>query len=202
MHKLLLILLFVIFSALLFPVAPISAHPHVFIDNYVTFSFDHQGLAGIRQKWIFDEMTSSTFLMDYDVDHNGQLNKAEVQQLKSEAFDNLKNYAYMTFVTINNQAFPVQFIKDFKAYISHDKLTYEFLVPCHVTAQNTDKTIVLSIYDEEYFIDFNYHYQEITTENPENYQTSIATAKNKQISFYMDQFHPLETTLKFRKTTK
>jgi ABC-type uncharacterized transport system substrate-binding protein len=177
--------------------ASVSAHPHVFIDNYVSFVFDDNGLAGIRQRWIFDEMTSSSFLLDYDSDHNNSLNPQEIAQLKAEAFDNLKGYDYMTEIRIAGKDFPVQFITGFTASVSAGQLVYEFTIPCHSKAASTAKELRLLIFDPEYFIDFQLHADEIAVENAALFATTLKSAKNLEKSYYMGQFHPEETRLTF-----
>ena len=53
------------------------AHPHVFVDNRVTFLFDGSRLTGFRENWLFDEVFSDQLLQDFDTNHDGQFSKAE-----------------------------------------------------------------------------------------------------------------------------
>ena len=55
----------------------LSAHPHVFIRNTLTFVFDENGLKGIEQRWVFDEMFSAGIIFDYDTDANGSFDPVE-----------------------------------------------------------------------------------------------------------------------------
>jgi ABC-type uncharacterized transport system substrate-binding protein len=175
----------------------LQAHPHVFIDNYVSFIFDENGLSGIKLRWMFDEMTSSSFLIDYDSDHNNILNPHEIAQLKAEAFDNLKEFHYMTEITINGENFPVQFITNFNASVSAGQLVYEFVIPCHLQASPSSKELRLLVYDDEYFIDFQLHQQDLKIENANAFKTTLHTEKNLEKSYYMGQFNPDETKLTF-----
>jgi ABC-type uncharacterized transport system substrate-binding protein len=177
--------------------SPLYAHPHVFIDSYVSFVFDENGLAGIRQRWIFDEMTSSSFLLDYDSDHNNSLTPQEIAQLKAEAFDNLNDYKYMTEVMVAEENFPVPFITEFTASVNAGQLVYEFIIPCHINAASTNKELCLLIFDPEYFIDFQLHTDEIAVENAALFATTLENAKNLEKSYYMGQFNPDETRLTF-----
>ncbi|MBW7957044.1 MAG: DUF1007 family protein [Deltaproteobacteria bacterium] len=72
------------------------SHPHMSIDNSVTAVFDANGLAGFRLEWTFDEMSSSIFILDFDVNKNGRLEKSEIAALEKGAFSNLKNFEYFT----------------------------------------------------------------------------------------------------------
>lgn len=139
---------------LAFPVSGLQAHPHMFIESHVSIEFDEKGLAGFRMKWILDEMSGASFIMDYDANQDGQFSPRETAILKKEAFDNLKEYNYMSHVAIDGRAFEVEWVKDFSALIEDNKLVYHFFIPCHVTAIEQNKRIQMAVYDDAFFIDF------------------------------------------------
>ncbi|MBN1625167.1 MAG: DUF1007 family protein, partial [Deltaproteobacteria bacterium] len=128
-----------------------ASHPHVFIVNRYCLVFDDNGLAGIRVNWQFDEYFSAIISADYDADNNGKIDPSENQKIKEEAFDNLKDYGYFTFIKIDNTAFEVRFVRDFSASLDKNILTYEFFIPCHVTAFSSFKEIRVAAYDPSYY---------------------------------------------------
>ena len=48
-----------LFILMMFVSGSLYAHPHLFIEVALEIHADEQGLSGIRQTWIFDEMFSA-----------------------------------------------------------------------------------------------------------------------------------------------
>jgi len=88
--------LFVLFLFLQFN---LWAHPHSFIDVFVTV-FGEKNVQRLDVVWLFDDMTSASFLCDFDANKNGEFEKNEITDFKKNVFDGLKRYAYYTHITI------------------------------------------------------------------------------------------------------
>ncbi|MBL0731661.1 MAG: DUF1007 family protein, partial [Desulfosarcina sp.] len=127
------------------------SHPHVFIVQRIKIVFDDKGLAGFKIQWNFDDMFAVMIAGDYDKNQNGILEKNEITLIKNEAFSYLANYNYFTFIKIGEKPFKVEFIKNFTATLNNNKLSYNFFVPCHVTATNSFKHITVAVYDPSYY---------------------------------------------------
>ncbi len=138
--------------AVLFP-PPAAAHPHVFVDNTVTFVFDGKGLAGIRLFWLFDDMFGTQIREDFDTDSDGAFSPAEIAAVRQGAFDNLKNFDYFTFIQVDGQPFKVSRVQHFSAGFRSGQLYYEFFVPCPVPAGNASHSLRLRVQDPEYYAD-------------------------------------------------
>ena len=87
--------LYFFFVFLLYATKTLS-HPHIFVDCTLSFVFDENGFAGIKERWVFDEMFSSMILNDFDKDRNLSLDSQEIVAIKKGAFSNLKNFNYFT----------------------------------------------------------------------------------------------------------
>jgi ABC-type uncharacterized transport system substrate-binding protein len=175
-----------------------SAHPHVFINTHVTVVFDEKGLAGFQFRWLFDEMSGSAFIMDYDANKDGIIDKREGKILKAQAFDNMRTYHYMTFVSIDKKEFAVQYIEDFYALVEDGILSYNFFVPCHVTAISMNKEVSVSVYDNDFFIDYSLN-NDIHFQGTDSIIYAFKTKKNLNKSYYFDQLHPTEIIISFKK---
>ena len=175
------------------------SHPHVFIENKITIIFDQKGLAGIRVKWVFDDFFSNMIACDYDKNHNNNLENSEIELIKNEAFTNLANFAYFTFIKINGKPFQVKYTRDFKAILSSGKLTYEFLIPCHVKASDNLKEIAISQYDPTYytFLTFTKE-QPVSMKGGAGLEISYHIAINLKETYYFGQIHPVDVILKFK----
>jgi len=179
------------------PVA--SGHPHVFIENTLTFVFDSQGMAGVRVTWAFDEFFSNMIACDYDANRNGILEEIEVKNIKEKAFSNLKNFDYFTFIRIDKRPFEVKYVRDFSAELKGRKLIYRFLIPCHVKAVAAYKKFVTSQYDPTYYTSIFFAEDDpVILKGTKGLDAEYHIEKNLKKSFYYGQIHPLEVVLKFK----
>jgi ABC-type uncharacterized transport system substrate-binding protein len=184
-------------SLLLF--APETAsHPHVFIVTRYTLVFDREGLAGIRVNWQFDEYFSAMISGDYDSDHNGMIDPEENQQIEKEAFKNLEDYGFFTFIKIDEKPFEIKIVRDFLASLQEDKLIYEFFIPCQVRADPFYKEIRVAAYDPSYYtaVYFAKH-NALSLEEADEIEYKSRIAENKDETYYHGMVHPWELTFYF-----
>ncbi|PIE62583.1 MAG: hypothetical protein CSA25_04345 [Desulfobacter postgatei] len=179
---------------------PGRPHPHVFISQRTDFVFDDKGLAGFRVHWTFDEMFSVMISEDFDSDHNQTLDAREVAVIKEKAFGYIAPYNYYIHVRIDGRPFQVKFIKEFNAWLDHDTVCYEFFIPCHVSAINTPKQIVLSPYDPEYYSDIYFpDNAPLRMENDDAFTIKVQTARDKSTLIYYDTVNPMAIFLWFQR---
>ncbi len=177
------------------------AHPHIFIDNTLTIVFDENGLAGIKTRWVFDEMFSSMIREDYDTDKDGRFSPAEISRIEAEAFSNLKNFHYLAYIKINGEKFIVQYVKDFSVRLSDNRVIYTFFIPCHVLAGPSDKEVRISMYDNTYYIDVALVEKDpVRVENTSLVDCRYKVVDNREnYHYYCGQVFPYEIILKFKK---
>ncbi len=142
------------------------AHPHSFVEARVAFVFDEEGLAGFRQKWIIDEMTTLTVLEAIAENGDGKLDAKEIAAIKETSMGSLKGYGFFTDARIDGERFKPEWIQDFHASLDDGKLIYEFLLPCHVKAASVAKEILLAIYDESFYSYIAYGAESVPTIDP------------------------------------
>jgi len=177
-----------------------GAHPHIFIENTVRIVFDGTGMTGVRARWVFDEMFSSTMIEGYDADKDGAFAPAEVEELRKGAFANLKNYNYFTYITIGKKAFDVVYVKDFQAGVKDHRIIYSFFIPCHVKAGAAPRNVTVAMYDETYYTDMLLvDYQSDHTAAPGTVTSSIKQVENFNKTFYFGQIAPVELIVTFKK---
>lgn len=110
-------------STLLLLTNILYAHPHLFIDMDATLNISNNTLTSIDYIWTFDEMFSSTIFMDYDSNKDKKFSKQEANKVYNEAFSNLSNFNYFTY--INKVKFSS--IKNFSVSKTSGKFQYEDL---------------------------------------------------------------------------
>ena len=174
-------------------------HPHVFIAQFTRVVFDEKGLAGIKVKWVFDQMFSTLILEDFDPDGNRVLDPEEVKTIKEKAFSYIAPHNYYIHIKIDGRPFAVKFIKDFNASVIQDRLMYEFFIPCHVTALETPKQIIISPYDPAYystiyFPDGPY----LGFENADHFEVTSKTDIDRSTLIFYETVNPYALFLTFK----
>jgi ABC-type uncharacterized transport system substrate-binding protein len=89
----------------MFAAAPASAHPHVFAEARldVVLAPDHQSVKTLRHLWRFDELFSSTVLMQFDKNADLKLDDAELKDVSDTIFSSLAEYDYFQLVTVDGK---------------------------------------------------------------------------------------------------
>ena len=136
---------------------------------------------------------------DFDKDKNGSLDKKEVKTIKEKAFGYIASYNYYIQIKIDEKPFNVKFIKDFNATLNNGKLSYEFFIPCHVSAVKNPKDIKLSPYDPEYYSAIYFPDEtRLFLENSEPFEIETKVERDMSTLFYYDTVNPLAIFLNFR----
>ncbi len=81
------------------------AHPHIFIDaKFEAVGAADGTLTELRNVWKFDDVFSSSVLLDFDKNGNNKLDKNELVAVGKTVRNSLEQYKYYTNVTINGKA--------------------------------------------------------------------------------------------------
>lgn len=91
--------------ALLGLAGPACAHPHVFAEARldVVLGPDRQSVQALRHLWRFDELFSSTVLMQFDKNSDLKLDDAELKDVADTIFSSLAEYDYFQLVTVDGK---------------------------------------------------------------------------------------------------
>ena len=177
-----------------------TAHPHVFIDCDLIFMFDSVGLAGIEQRWVFDEMFSTMMLGHFDRDKDAALDPDEVNGLRKGAFANLRNYDYFTHILVGTKKFAVDKVADFFATVQDNRLIYRFFIPCRVSADKSLVKIQVAIYDDTYYTDVKLGIDTPSFDGGEElYSVDYGIDKSSDLAYYGGQIVPEAVTVKFKR---
>lgn len=188
----------VLFFMTLLVFAEAKTHPHVFIAQQTRVIFDDKGLAGFEIFWEFDEMFSVMISEDFDSDHNGTLDRKEVAVIKEKAFGYIAPHNYYINIKIDGKVFPVKYVKGFNAVLASGKLTYEFFIPCHVTAAKNPKKVILSPYDPEYYSAIYFPEKRyLPMENPSGFMVKSRIERDKDTLIFYETVNPLAIFLDF-----
>jgi len=88
-------------AMLLAGIGTAAAHPHVFAEARldVVLSADHQSVKALRHLWRFDDLFSSTVLMEFDKNSDLKLDDDELKEVSDTIFASLAEYDYFQLVT-------------------------------------------------------------------------------------------------------
>lgn len=84
---------------------PASAHPHIFVDAQFEAVAGADGtLSEVQDVWRFDEVFSSSVLIDFDKNQNGTLDRSELEAVANTVRTSMAKYNYYTNITVNGKA--------------------------------------------------------------------------------------------------
>lgn len=90
--------------ALLASTVPASVHPHVFAEARLDVVVNpDQSVKALRHLWRFDDLFSSTVLVEFDKNSDLKLDDAELQDVAQTVHDSLAEYNYFQIVTIDGK---------------------------------------------------------------------------------------------------
>ena len=79
---------------------PALSHPHIFAEARVDLVATDDGmLKELRNVWRFDDIFSSSVLMDFDKNSDLKLDHGELSEIADTIRDSLGDYGYFTFIT-------------------------------------------------------------------------------------------------------
>ena len=80
------------------------AHPHVFAEARLDVVVADGGTVGsLRHLWRFDDLFSSTVLVEFDKNQDLKLDDAELQEVANTVFASLAEYDYFQMVTLDGK---------------------------------------------------------------------------------------------------
>lgn len=142
-----------IFFLVLGPSSIASAHPHVFIDNRVTFLFADGKIVGFRENWLFDDVFSDELLSDFDQDGDGKFSKAESEAVAGTTLPSLDEYRYFTYVWVDRKDLGKLKPTDFHATAKDKLVSYDFLVKLPQPVDPLKQDLAIEINDRSYFVE-------------------------------------------------
>lgn len=135
---------------------PALAHPHIFIDaKFEVVAAPDDSISELRNVWSFDEVFSSSVLMDFGKAGDQTLNASELKAVGKTVRDSLAQYNYYTNVTSNGKAVPMAKPDTIQADYKDGSLTLTFsLKPEQKTPLKG--TTIFGIYDKTLYtaVDF------------------------------------------------
>ncbi|MCO6186882.1 DUF1007 family protein [Rhizobium sp. L1K21] len=106
-------------AAIVFFPCAAFAHPHIFAEAHLEIVAGDDGtVSELRNVWRFDEVFSSSVLLDFDKNADNQLDHSELADVGAVVLDSMQEYDYFLNITQNGKNItvkkPSQMIADYK----------------------------------------------------------------------------------------
>lgn len=128
------------------------AHPHVFIDNQVTFVFDAGKVTALRLNWTFDDVFSGDLINQFDPEGDGKFDALESKDLGENILPNLKQFHYFTYIWVDGKELDQIDPADFVASLRDGIVTFQMKVPLPQPVDPRTQALAVEVYDREYFV--------------------------------------------------
>ena len=133
-------------------IAPVAAHPHIFIDAQVAVVFDDQGaVAGLRHDWTFDSAFSAWMVQGLDTNGDGVTSPEEMQGLADENMIGLSEYGFYTTAGEVTSPMTFQPSGDQRMRYEDGRVTLSYSLAADAP-RPVGAGFELGVYDPEYYV--------------------------------------------------
>jgi len=180
--------------------SPAAAHPHVFIDNKVTFVFDAGKVTALRLNWVFDEIFSDSLLSQFDADGDGNFDKLESGAVREGVLPNLKMFNYFTYIWVDGKQLDPIDPADFVASANGDRIvTFQMKVPLPQPVDPRKAALAAEIYDREYYVQVDLAQQDpVRLENADGVPCGATVRDDTESAYFGGVIIPQEIALQCR----
>ena len=132
-----------------------AAHPHIFINAKADIVADGNVVSEIHNTWVFDEVFSSSVLLDFDKNGDSTLDQTELSAVGETVRKSMADYSYYTNLLLNGAVIPVSKPDVIHVGMSGGKITMDFAVKPAKPMPLKGK-LIFGIYDETLYtaVDF------------------------------------------------
>lgn len=143
--------------ALAFCASPAAGHPHIFAEARldVMVSADGKSIDAFRHLWRFDDLFTSTVIVEFDKNGDRKLDDAELDAVRQTTFAAMAEYNYFQLVTADGKDVALNPPDEFAVTIDQNQLMFMFQTKPKAALKTTGK-IDVGVYDPTFYtaIDF------------------------------------------------
>jgi ABC-type uncharacterized transport system substrate-binding protein len=152
----------------------------MFIDTRLEVRLSGDCLDGLEITWYFDPMFTASVVNDWDSNGNGSFSSSEVDLIYENAFSNLADFDYFTYISTANTTLSPGSVEEFTVFMEDQTLVYRFFVPVDMPV--CDGCFSVAIYDHTYYCDILYCSDSpITLTGPGSDDASYQIVENQNI---------------------
>jgi len=113
-------------TALLASTVPAAVHPHVFAEARLDVLVAEGSVTALRHLWRFDDLFSSTVLVEFDMNGDLKLDDSELRDVAQTVYDSLAEFNYFQIVTADGKDVPLNAPPQLMANYENDQLIIMF----------------------------------------------------------------------------
>lgn len=195
MKKLTIVFLLIMIASL----NKVSAHPHVFLDAYVTVVFEEDYIKQLKIQFDFDQMFSNDLIKGFDADSSGQFNGSEIDSLYQNAFGALKSSNFLLHVYDGEKSLAFDSSHSFHASVNEKgSVVYNFTIDTNIPTDVKGKQLKIALFDENYYTDVYILQDHFTFENEKLAKFEWEVIEDESQAFYFEQLFPYTAVLTFK----
>ncbi len=103
-----------------------AAHPHVFAEARLEVVTDGKAVTAMRHVWRFDDLFSSTIILEFDKNSDAQLDDAERAAVSKVVKESMSEFNFFQNVSDNGKDVSVKVPEDFKIDVDQNIVTMLF----------------------------------------------------------------------------
>ncbi len=135
-------------------VSRLGAHPHVFIDARIEIEMNGRECTGLWVEWVLDSVFSADLIGQFDENRDGRFSEAESENVRQDAFSNLRRYGYFLFIRQGNRRFSPEKVDSFRAIQRSGRVVYRFHVGLGGLGFAED--FAIAVFDTTFYCDARY----------------------------------------------
>jgi len=133
------------------------AHPHVFVDARMEIvGGKDASLASVRNIWRFDELFSSSVVVDFDKNGNGTLDPEELEAVSETVRGSIAEWSFYTFLTTGGRDVKMAPPATIRGLYDHGQITLLFEMKPAEPVDLAKEKVTFSVFDESYFVAFDF----------------------------------------------
>lgn len=176
--------------------APACAHPHVFVDNRVSFGFAEGKVAAIGVHWQFDEIFSDELLATFDADGDGTFDTLESRAVAEGVLPNLAQFHYFIYVYLDGQLLEPIAPADFVASAADRVVSFRMQVPLPQPVDPMTQSLALEVNDREYYVAIELAEQEpVALVNADGLDCGATVREDHENAYFGGFVYPQEIAL-------
>lgn len=171
-----------------------SAHPHMQLTSSMEFEFSGGECAGFWLDWEFDPMFSASTIADFDKNRDKKLDAAEIKAIHDNAFINLRNYGFFTYIRKDSKRVSPTAVERFSARQEKGILHYRFFVP--LKGKDYHGEFSVSVFDTTFFCAVKYRNPPAVASDA---KVRIASGENRKFPIYYNPMGAVDDATVYEK---
>jgi len=152
-----------------------NAHPHVFVEaNMELVINDKNQFTELRHVWRFDELFSSTMIIDFDANGDGELDETEIGEITKTIHQSISEYDFYTALRAGTKVINFYEPKKLNAYMEDGQMIMFFSIEPENPHDFSKAPLRISASDTSYYVAFEFTEKNIILkENSESCKSKV-----------------------------